>query len=148
MILDSRLERECDDENVPPIEGRPDFHVPRFGVTYAKAHPPFVYGTRHGACLVHKVRHVELHWYRVLRMDALQRLKRPVAIAQTMCAQSFRLQSDTCRTCRVPDPAALLCGRCHGEGPRFSRAKRSKDRRTGLTRREARALLGCVAEGE
>lgn len=137
-----------DDENAEPIHGRPDLHSDRrFGVTVAKAGPPFVFGVRRGACLVHKVQRIELHWYRTTRGGhGLVRLKRPVAIAITVCCYSFRLDPDVSRTCLVPAADALPCGRCDGGAPVFRRGT-ARAPETGLTRREAHVKLGCVVRG-
>ena len=136
-----------DDEYVAAIEGRPDFTDHRFGITRAKTYPPYVFGVRGLSCLVHKVRYVELHWWRVggHRGECLVKLKRPVMIATTNCQQSFRLDGDASRTCHLPSPDALLCGRCQGEPATFPR--RGPAKKSGLTRQEAHVKLGCVVKG-
>lgn len=140
------LDHPVDDEHAAPIHGRPDFAQRRFGVTIATKHPPFVFGIRGVSCLVHKILRVDLHWWRVSRGgDALVKLKRPVMIAHTCCAQSFRLEDRISRTCMVPKPDALLCGRCHGEGATFP--KRGPAKQSGLTRQEAHVKLGCIVNG-
>jgi hypothetical protein len=139
-------DRPMDDENVAPIDGRPDHQDHSFGVTLAKTFPPYVYGIRGVSCVVHKILRVELHWWRVSDSGCrLVRMKRPVMIAITPCAQSFWLRVEVCRTCRVPNPDALLCGRCHGEISTFP--KRGPARKTGETRQEAHIKLGCVVAG-
>ncbi len=145
-VVIPRGDKHLDDENAAVIHGRPDFADHSFGVTEAKTHPPYVFGVRGLSCLVHKVAYVECHWYRVARGGhALARLKRPVMIATTTCQQSWRLQPDSCRTCYIPSPDALLCGRCHGEQATFG--KRGASRKTGITRQEAHVKLGCVVKG-
>jgi hypothetical protein len=141
------LDHPVDDEGAEPIRGRPDFSDRRFGITEAKKYPPYVFGIRGVSCLVHKVLCVELHWWRCggSRGEFLVKLKRPVMIAQTNCQQHFRLDPDIARTCRVPNPDALLCGRCHGEGATFG--KRGPSKKEGLTRQEAHVKLGCVVQG-
>lgn len=140
------VDHPVDDENAAVIHGRPDFGASGFGITEAKKHPPYVFGIRGVSCLVHKILRVELHWWRVSRTGCeLVKLKRPVMIAVTPCAQSFRLEGRISRTCHVPKPDALLCGRCHGEGATFP--KRGRARKTGLTRQEAHVKLGCVVDG-
>jgi hypothetical protein len=135
-----------DDENAAVIHGRPDFSDRDFGKTRASKHPPYVFGLRGVSCLVHKIAYVELHWWRVAgHGEKLVKMKRPVMIAVTPCAQSFRLEGRICRTCRVPSPDALLCGRCHGEGATFP--KRGRAYKSGLTRHEAHVKLGCVVQG-
>jgi hypothetical protein len=136
-----------DDEAAAPINGRPDFHAPGWGVTLAKKHPPFVFGIRGVSCLVHEVLRVELHWWRVAghHGEILVKLKRPVMIATTRCAQSFRLEPEISRTCQSPNPDALLCGRCQAKRATFP--KRGPARDSGLTRQEAHVKLGCVVKG-
>lgn len=137
-----------DDEHAAPIHGRPDFADHGWGITEAKKYPPYVFGIRGVSCLVHKILRVELHWWRVARGgEKLVKLKRPVMIAQTMCAQSFRLEGQISRTCHVPNPDALLCGRCHGEGATFPKSHHARARKSGLTRQEAHVKLGCVVKG-
>lgn len=135
-----------DDENAKPICGRPDFQDHAYGITKAKKYPPYVFGIRGVSCLVHKILRVELHWWRVAgHGEMLVKLKRPVMIAQANCAQSFRLEPRISRTCQLPKPDALLCGRCHGEGATFG--KRGPAKKSGLTRQEAHVKLGCVVNG-
>jgi hypothetical protein len=136
-----------DDEAAAPIHGRPDLLDRKFGITEATKHPPYVFSIRGVSCLVHKILRVELHWWRVSGRNggSLVKLKRPVMIAQTCCAQSFRLEGRISRTCVVPKPDALLCGRCHGEGSTFPKHGRAK--KSGLTRQEAHVKLGCVVNG-
>jgi hypothetical protein len=138
--------RGRDDEGVAPIPDRIDFRCPTFGVTVARRHPPYVFSVRGVSCLVHKVRRVEVHWYRISDGGhGLVRMRRPVLIDQTHCAQHFRLEAGASRTCRVPSPEALLCGRCHGERATF--AKRGPSRQEGITRQAAHVRLGCVVDG-
>lgn len=136
-------EHPIDDENVAPIP-RPGFHA--YGVTLAKTFPPYVFGVRGCSCLVHKIMRVEVFWWRYGgHGEILVKLKRPVMIAHTNCAQSFRLEGKISRTCHVPAPDALPCGRCHGEGATFP--KRGPAKKSGLTRQEAKVKLGCVVKG-
>ena len=73
------------------------------------------------------------------------RLKQPAMRAHTMCGYSFALTPNRSRTCHVPLPGAVLCGRCHGEPATYAgRRKRTKD---GLTKQEAHVKLGCVVNG-
>lgn len=135
-----------DDENAEVVRGRPDFANREFGKTYAKKHPPYVFGIRGVSCLVHKILRVEMHWYRCGgRGDFLVKMKRPVMIAITTCQQSFRLTPTVSRTCILPNPDALLCGRCHGEGATFGKSGPSK--KEGITRQVAHVKLGCVVKG-
>ena len=145
-VVLARDDNGRDDENAEVIDGRPDLGDFFFGVTDAKKFPPYVFGVRGGSCLVHRIRRVRYHWYRVAAGGSkLVRMKRPVAIADTMCAQSFRLEGAICRTCQVPSPDALSCGRCDGIEATF--AKRKGYRVAGLTREEAHVKLGCVVKG-
>jgi len=145
-VVIGRGERFYDDENAEVINGRPDFGGYGFGITRAKTHPPYVFGIRGLSCLVHKVLRVELHWYRVGgHGECLVRMKKPVMIAITNCQQHWRLEPLSSRTCHIPSPDALLCGRCHGEGATFP--KRGPAKKSGLTRQEAHVKLGCVVKG-
>lgn len=140
----SRDDRILYDETVALID-RHSVNERTFGVTQARTHPEFVFGIRGVSCLVHKVRHVTIHWYAFAGMNHLGRLKRPCMIAETMCAQSFRLNPEIARTCEIPSPDALLCGRCLGQGPTFP--KRGRAYKSQLTRQEAHIKLGCVENG-
>lgn len=145
-VVLTRDERNYDDPNAAVINGRPDFRDHDFGVTEAKSFPPYVFGIRGLSCLVHKILHVRMHWYRVGGGGSkLVRMKRPVLIATTNCQQSWRLEPTSSRTCYIPNPDALVCGRCHGEGATFG--KRGPSRKRGLTRQEAHVKLGCVVKG-
>lgn len=139
-------ERFSDDENAEVIHGRPDFADRDFGVTEAKTFPPYIFSVRGLSCLVHKVLYVRLHWYRCGGQgEYLVRMKKPVMIATTVCQASWRLEPTSSRTCHIPSPDALLCGRCHGEPATFG--YRGKSRQRGLTRQEAHVKLGCVVKG-
>lgn len=142
------VDHSVDDENAEVIHGRPDFNrSQRFGVTEAKKYPPFVFSVRGGSCLVHKVARVEMHWWRVggNRGDCLVKMKRPVMFAQTSCSMSFRLEGSRSRTCWIPNPDALLCGRCHGDVATFG--KHGVGTKAGIKRQEAHVKLGCVVAG-
>ena len=130
------------------IHGRPDFADPYFGVTVAKKHPPYVFSINANAALVHKIRSVELRWWKVggVRGECLVRLHRPRLIANTLCGTFFFLNGAKSRTCQIPSPEALLCGRCHGVGAIFDRVTcRTKD--GTLTRSDAHVKLGCMVAG-
>lgn len=141
------LKQFVDDENAEVIESRPDINgQPDFGVTTAKKHPPFVFAIRGVSCLVHKIARVEMHWYRVGRHGhALVKLKRPAMFAITNCSQHFMLQGDRSRTCQLPSPDALLCGRCHGEVATFG--KHGPATKAGIKRQVAHVKLGCAVKG-
>lgn len=138
------IERHAiDDENVAPIPRTWDHS---FGITLAKRHPPYVFSIRGPARLVHKVAYVELHWWRIAgRGEKLVKMKRPVLIAHTPCGFSTRLKAQNARTCHVPNPDAMLCGRCHGESASFG--KHGAATKAGVKRTEAHVKLGCVVAG-
>ena len=117
-----------------------------FGVTTSKRHPAYVYSIHANAGLMHKVRDVEIHWYALLGTGhTMGRLKQPAMIAHTVCGVSKALRPERTRTCHIPYPGALLCGRCHGEPATFS--KHGAATKAGLTRAEAHVKLGCVVNG-
>lgn len=117
-----------------------------FGVTTTKRHPAYVYSINGNACLMHKIRDVEIHWHALVAGGSkLGRLKQPAMIAHTICSVSMALTPKRSRTCHVPFPGAVLCGRCHGEPPTFAgRRKQTKD---GISKQEAHVRLGCVVAG-
>jgi hypothetical protein len=139
MIVDHAV----DDEHVAPIER----HGCRGGpVTYASKHPPFVFSVRGVSCVVHKIAYVEVHWWRVGgHGHTLVKMKRPVMVAHTPCGAFFRLQGERSRTCHVPNPDAILCGRCHGEPASFG--KHGAATKAGIKRQVAHVKLGCVVQG-
>jgi hypothetical protein len=49
------------------------------------------------------------------------------------------------RTCTIPEPDALLCGRCHGEPATFG--KHGKATKAGVKRADAHVKLGCLVNG-
>lgn len=113
-----------------------------FGVTTAKRHPKYIYSVNKNACLMHKIASVEIHHYATLNLCKLGRLKVPAMIAHTVCGASRLLTSERSRTCTVPLPDAVLCGRCHGELPTFRRSGASIE-----AKRAARVKLGCEVAG-
>lgn len=124
------------------IEGRPDFEDHNFGVTRAKRHPKYVYGTAFGS-LLHKVAYIQMRWWSP-DYGRLVRRKAPRLLISTICGQTFfvgAMKNGKPRStmCELPKPDAVLCGRCHGEGPTFG-----KNSNAGVTKREAKARLGCV----
>lgn len=129
------------------IEGRPDFGNFHFGVTVATSHPPYVFGVKNGSALVHKIAKVELHWYAIVGPNGgqLVRVNKPLMIATIVCGGSRFLTATRSRTCMVPAPDALLCGRCHGEPASFG--PDGTARRLGISRIEAGVKLGCVVNG-
>lgn len=130
------------------VEGRPDLPGfggdARFGITRAKSHAKYVYGTSSNACLLHKIMHVEMHWYTPGGCgDHLVRLSSPWMGATSMCGQFFSIGGTKAKTCELPRPDTVLCGRCHGEGPIFGKNQEHK-----ITRRQAKDRLGCIASGD
>jgi hypothetical protein len=128
------------------VNGRPDLADLMFGVTHAKKFPPYVFSVRGPAALVHKIASVELRWYRVCNHGhALMKLNRPTMIAKLVCGGSRFLIGEATRTCHIPKPDAVLCGRCHGELASFG--KNGPAIKAGITREVAKVKLGCVVNG-
>lgn len=133
------------EETEAVIEGRPDFADHAFGVTHAKRFPPYVFSTVGNACLVHKVARVELRWWTPGRGGrCLLKRVHPRMYAETVCGQTKYFRKGRTQTCTVPDPDAVLCGRCHGEPATFGRDGLAAA--LGFTRREAHDRLGCLPE--
>ncbi len=132
-------------ENV--IHGRPDFGNHGFGVTLAKTFPPYVFSVGANAGLVHKIVRVEIRWWVPggHHGECLVKLQRPRMIAQLACGDFRFLQGSRSRTCLLPDPEALLCGRCHGEPATFG--KHGEAIKKGISRQQANVKLGCVVKG-
>lgn len=116
-----------------------------FGVTTSHRHPAYVYSIGGNACLMHKVREVTIQWYAIVNMNRLGRLKQPAMMAQTVCGMSKTLRAERTRTCHIPEPDALLCGRCHGEPATFG--KHGSATKAGTKRAEAHVKLGCIVNG-
>ena len=121
------------------IAGRPDHGNRDFGVVRAKRFPKYVHSTNRSACLIHKVEEVEIHWYSG-HYDWCQRLENPRVIARTNCGTNIFLSNGkkSGKMCEIPDPNAVLCGRCHGEPATFSRK-----RVQSITKQWAHDHLGC-----
>ncbi len=120
--------------------------APRWGreerdVTLAKKHPPYIYGTSHNACLIHKINHVRLRWGYGSNGEYLIRLASPMMIAVTNCHMWWSLDSARAKTCSIPRPDAVLCAACHGLGRNFP-----KNREHAVKRETAKILKGCVVE--
>jgi hypothetical protein len=90
-------------------------HNDRLGVTLAKRFPPYVYSTRRNAKFVHRIHHVELHWWGLINHREVAWLYRPILIAETMCRQSRRFDAKAIRACLTPPPEIPLCLRCQEE---------------------------------
>lgn len=116
-----------------------------FGVTTTRRHPNYVYSINRNACLMHRVRDVQIQWYAFLGGGKLGRLKQPAMIAHTVCGMSKPLTADRTRTCKVPEPDSVLCGRCHGEPATFG--AHGAGTKAGMKRAEAAVKLGCVVAG-
>lgn len=126
------------------IDGRPDLPYSRFGVTRAKHFPKYVYSANKMGLLIHKIASVDLHWYIPIdKGERLARLDKPRMIATTVCGQNKFLEPGRAHTCVMPEPSAVLCGRCHGEPATFRR-----DGKNGMTKQYARDHLGCIAMSE
>lgn len=136
-----------EDDTVPIKRGTVNEHT--FGVADAKRHPAYVYGASRQSALMHRVARVRLHWYAVVSLTGcgshIARLKQPAMVADTVCGQFFALTPKRSRTCHVPLPNSVLCGRCHGEPATFG--KHGAGTKVGLTRRAAGATLGCEVNG-
>lgn len=131
------------------VPGRPDlaWYRSREGkqpfVTRAKKFPKYVFGNRGNAALVHTIAYVKLNWTRVDDTGSnLIKLNAPIMIATTICGTSFRLSAKSGVTCEIPKPDAVMCGRCNGQMPPFS--KRNPNR---LDIKAAKKALGCIVEG-
>lgn len=122
-------------EDVSTLQGR----------TFATKHPAYVFSINANAGLMHKIANVELHWYTPRGNGVVTRKARPKMIAHTVCGMNFFLRPEKTRTCEVPNPDAILCGRCHGEVPSFSKKHGGKHANTN--RAEAHVKLGCIVKG-
>lgn len=132
-------------EESAPVIDRDSVNERTFGVSRAERHPAYVYSINKNSCLMHKVQSVEIQWYAIVGMDRLGRLKQPAMIALTVCGSHRALTPDRSRTCHVPLPGSVLCGRCHGEPATFG--KHGKGTKAGLKRAEAHVQLGCIVNG-
>jgi hypothetical protein len=139
-----------EDENI--IYGRPDFEAnmrgEKFGVTRAKKHPPYIYSISANSALIHKIAYVEMHWWQASSIkssgDCLRRLHKPRLIARTVCGMNKFMTADRSRTCTIPRPDAVRCGKCHGFDAPFG--KEGWATKAGVKKSEAYVKLGCVAE--
>lgn len=139
------VDHPVDDENAAPVS-RPMSGDDRYGPMEATRFPPFVFSIRGASCLIHTIARVEIHWWRIAgHGHLLAKLKKPVLIAQTVCCTSFRLDGDIARTCHVPNPDAIPCGRCNGDVAPFG--KHGHATKAGLKRQVAHIRLGCVVKG-
>lgn len=133
------------DNNVAPIP-RHSVDERTFGVTLVKRFPPYVFSINGNALLIHKIARVECHWWKIGgHGHTLIKALRPRMIAKTVCQQTKFLDSDRARTCRIPEPSAVLCGVCHGDPATFG--KHGRGRREGISKEWAHVQLGCVVKG-
>lgn len=133
-------------DHTVPLVDRHTVNDRTFGVAKAKRHPAYVYSINRNGCLMHKVVEVELHWHALVDGGSkLGRLKQPAMIARTVCGVHRLLTPERSRTCHIPLPDSVLCGRCHGEEATF--AGRRKTTKSGLTKQEAHVKLGCIVNG-
>lgn len=111
---------------------------PPFAGVRATKWPPWVF-SRQGA-LIHRVAFVEIHWWLIAgRGHIYVRTNRPRLHAMTVCGYRFFLEATRGRTCHVPSPDALVCGRCL-KGPRnFPRGAAP-----AVPYRDAKVRLGCL----
>jgi len=113
----------------------------------AKKFLPYVYSTGPNGALMHKVASVRMFWD---QKDGRRNQCKPAVIAETVCGMSkivghyYAKQGEIrARMCEIPDRSSVLCGRCSGELPTFS--KRRAER---IARQWAHDHLGCKSEGE
>src|SRR5262245_45458642 len=93
---------------------------------------------------MHEIAHVEFRWYDVgPGGHSLIRRAHPSIHITTYCGQMFVLRhrngQPRSTMCEIPNPDAVLCGRCQGEGPIFG-----KNGKGNVTKSEAKARLGCT----
>lgn len=123
--------------------GRPDHGGSNgdvdWGITRAKKFLPYVHSTTKNSTLIHKVSCVKIRWYQGY-YSYMRRLENPILIAETVCGMYKFLNAGRApsKMCEIPDPAAVLCGVCHGELPTFS-----CKRKVRIKKRWAQDHLGC-----
>jgi hypothetical protein len=109
---------------------------------YAKKFPPYVYSTNRNAALVHRVLRVSLRWWDY-QMHCMVRRQSPVMIAECACGAFFRISTTKAKTCVIPKPDAVRCGRCEGKGPSFPRRRIPE-----VPQSLAKVRLGCIQEAQ
>lgn len=123
------------------IQGRPDFTIKNFGVTRAKRHPKYVFGSVFG-CLVHEIRYVEFRWYDVIAANALQWRDSPKISATTKCGIVFFINNYNSRAkanvCEIPKADSVYCKACQNNGKNFP-----KNKEWEVSKQEAKSRLGC-----
>lgn len=125
------------------IKGRPDFHIKNYGITKAKKFPPYVYSTNANGALIHQVRSVDLRWYDVANGGHdLKWRHNPRMSINTKCGQRFFASKGNANVCELPNPDAVMCGRCEGKQANFRKGKYSEERKA------ANKKLGCLVKAE
>lgn len=133
-------------DDATPLIDRGTVDERTFGITRAKRHPAYVYSTNRNSALMHKVDHVKISHYAIVGMHQIGRLKQPAMVAVTACGYFFPLLAERSRTCQVPSPGSILCGRCHGTGSVFTKRQRAQTK-DGVSRAEAHVRLACTVNG-
>ncbi len=112
----------------------------------AKKFLPYVHSVGPNALLIHKVASVRIFWD---ERNGKVNQGKPAVIAKTICGVS-RIVSHyygkgkiRAKMCEIPDPNAVLCGRCHGDIATFSKQRTAK-----VTKRWAHDHLGCKGSDE
>jgi hypothetical protein len=136
-VTDPLFELQDSDRFYPVMPGR----------TEAKKFPPYLFSLpQRGGSLVHKIASMSLDWYgHAKHTRNLVRRRQPRMIATLVCGGFRFVDSKSTRTCVVPAPDALLCGRCHGEPATFG--KHGQATKAGIKRTVAGVKLGCVVKG-
>lgn len=106
-------------------------------VQIAKKFPPYVYSTM--GALIHRVEGVTMRWYELISMDRMVRLDRPLLYYRCFCGMN--VYGWRAGVCMIPDPNAVLCGRCHGRGATI----KGRWKGGSVTFREAKLRRGCIA---
>lgn len=135
------------------IWGRPDLDwyrsdrsTPQPMITRAKRFPKYAYGRIGFAMLIHKIAYVDLRWYEVGSGGGfLYRINKPHMTAHCNCGEMVYIDSTKGNVCEIPAPDAVLCGRCHGEGPVWPKNRQVEGK---PTKKEAKVRIGCVARGK
>jgi hypothetical protein len=126
-----------------------EIRAPRWGkeereYVIAKSRHAYAYSTGANSCLVHKISYLRLRWWTCgPGGEYLVRLQSPVIFAVTNCQHWLSVGGTKAKICAIPNPDAVLCARCHGEGVNFPR-----DREHKVSKRIAKVKLGCVLEAQ
>jgi hypothetical protein len=98
---------------------------------------PYIHSTSRNACLIHKVGAMWAQWYEG-HYSYMRRLEHPNLGIETVCGQCLFLTRGRSKMCKIPDPNAILCGRCYGELPTFSHKRIAR-----IKKQWAKDHLGC-----